>query len=137
MTLKYLDMPFIYRPTKQGFDFIYALTKAEDLDLFSLKSVQIVIDSHASYWYRRNHLFYGLPMVINLAVFWFWSNVVLVNLFIDYETFDTWDRICRMSLLITGFYLLSMELSAVFKRRILYFTDMSRLFNIITPVLIV
>lgn len=130
-------MPFIYHPTQQGFDFIYALTQSEDLDIFMLKSVQIVIDSHADYWYRINHIFYGLPMLINLVIFWYWSNVVLINLFIDFETFGPWDDICRVSLAITGSYLLILEISAVIRRRLDYFTDMARLFNIITPILII
>ena len=85
MEMNYLDIPIIYRPTQQGFDFVYALTKSKDLNLFSSKSVQIVIDSQMRYWYRINHIFYGLPMVINLIVFWYWSNVVLINLGTDFE----------------------------------------------------
>ena len=85
MEMNYLDIPIVYRPTQQGFDFVYALTKSKDLNLFSSKSVQIVIDSQMRYWYRINHIFYGLPMVINLIVFWYWSNVVLINLGTDFE----------------------------------------------------
>ena len=136
MEMNYLDMPFLHRPTKEGFDFIYALTKCSDLNLFSSKSVQVIIDSQARFWYRINHLFYGLPMVINLCVFWYWSNVVLINLESDGKNFDQHDTNCRVLLTITGIYLLSLEISAVIRRRLNYFTDMARLFNIITPTLI-
>mgnify|MGYP007095176713 CR=1 FL=1 len=44
MDMNYLDLPFIYSSTNEGFDFMFALTKCQDLNLFSLKSVQIVID---------------------------------------------------------------------------------------------
>ena len=88
------------------------------------------------YWYRINHIFFGLPMVVNLFVFWYWSNVVLINLKGDPEHFEVADDNCRIILNFTGIYLLSLEISAVIRRRINYFTDMARLFNIITPSLI-
>ena len=74
-------------------------------------------------------------MLINLFVFWYWSNVVLLNLRFD-TAFEQPDRNCRTLLTITGIYLLSLEISAVIRRRLNYFTDMARLFNIITPILI-
>ena len=136
MEMTYLDIPFIFSPTQQGFDFIYALTKCQDLNLFSSKSVQIVIDNQARYWYLINHVFYGLPMMVNLAVFWYWSNVVLINLKDQEDRFDEPDQNSRIVLTFTGIYLLSLEISAVIRRRLNYFTDMARLFNIITPALI-
>ena len=72
-------------------------------------------------------------MVINLCVFWYWSNVVLINLKDDEESFGQHDTNSRVFLSITGLYLLSLEISAVVRRRLKYFTDMARLFNIITP----
>ena len=75
-------------------------------------------------------------MLVNLAFFWYWSNVVLPNLKKDFETMSYWDDVCRVALSITGFYLLLMELSAIVRRGPKYFTDMARLFNIITPWLI-
>ena len=75
-------------------------------------------------------------MVINLMIFWYWSNVVLINLKEKEEFFGPIDDACRVILIITGFYLLFLEISAIIRRRLNYFTDMARLFNIITPTLI-
>ena len=49
--------------------------------------MQIVIDSQMRYWYFINHIFFGLPMVMNLINFWYWSNVVLINLKDDFDSF--------------------------------------------------
>ena len=52
MILNYLDLPYIFGPTKDGFNFIYALEAMEnlDLDIFGLKSVQIIIDQQLKKW---------------------------------------------------------------------------------------
>ena len=39
MDLQYLDMPYIFRQTKEGFNFIYALMVCDDLEIFGLKSI--------------------------------------------------------------------------------------------------
>ena len=91
MNLQYLDLPYIFAPTYKGFDFIYALSKCNNMDIFTLKSVQIVIDCHARYWDRLNYLCVGLPMLINLLVFWYWSNIVLPNLDKQPELFEKAD----------------------------------------------
>ena len=88
MNLQYLDLPYIFGPTRKGFDFIYALSQCENMDIFTLKSVQIVIDCHARYWDKLNYLCVGLPMLINLLVFWYWSNIVLPNLDKQPELFE-------------------------------------------------
>ena len=44
--------------------------------------------------------------------------------------------ICRFTLLITSVYLLLVELIAIIKRRFGYFNSLPKLFNIITPILI-
>lgn len=43
---------------------------------------------------------------------------------------------CRFTLLITSVYLLLVELSAIIKQRVGYFNSLPKLFNIITPILI-
>ena len=136
MSLLYLDMPFVFKPNKSGYDFITALTKCTELDIFRLKSVQIVIDCHASHWNRINYLCVGLPMLFNLLNFWYWSNIVLVNLPLDPDTFESHDLVCRTLLGITGFYLIFLEITAIVNKHIEYFNDLARLFNIITPILI-
>ena len=89
MEMEYLDMPFVYKPNKAGFEFIYALNKCDELEIFNLKSVQIIIDSHAEYWNRLNYIFVGIPMAFNLLNFWYWSNIVLVNLEQDPDAFES------------------------------------------------
>ena len=38
--MQFLDTPYIYKPTEDGFNFIWALTESEvDLKIFSLASV--------------------------------------------------------------------------------------------------
>ena len=117
MNMRYLDLPFIYRPNELGFDFIYALKDCDAMELFNLASVQIVIDCHASYWNRINYIFVGLPMIFNLFFFWYWSNVVLVNIENDPDNFGKQDTLCRIFLTITAVYLVLLEISAVIKRR--------------------
>lgn len=39
MYLQFIDMPYIFTNTQDGFDFIYALTECRDIELFGLKSV--------------------------------------------------------------------------------------------------
>lgn len=78
MNLKLLDLPFVFKcPSKDGFKFIEALTKVKDLDTFSLKSIQIILDAHKVYWGKINLLAIGLPMGLQLIVFWYWSNIIL------------------------------------------------------------
>ena len=136
MTLQYLDLPYLYRPTVQGFDFIYALTECENMEIFTLKSVQIIIDCHARYWDRINYLFVGLPRIINLIFFSYWSNIVLSNLDRAFDEFESADKVCRAFLFLTEFYLLLLEITAIVKRLHLYLNDTARVFNIITPIIV-
>ena len=88
MKLEYLDIPHVYYSTAAGFDFIYALKETDDLSLFALKSVQIMIDEHSKFWDKLNFWCFGFPMVIQLSAFWYWSNIVIVNLEKDHGVFD-------------------------------------------------
>ena len=94
------------------------------------------MDNHWAYWQFYNLTCVGLPMFIQLLVFWYWSNIVLVNLKTDTDLFEPQDRVCRIILNITAFYLLAIEVTTVYKRRVEYVKTMTRLFNLITPVLI-
>ena len=106
------------------------------MDIFTLKSVQIVIDCHARYWDKLNYLCVGLPMLINLLVFWYWSNIVLPNLDKQPEFFEKPDAICRIFLVCTACYSFLLEITAIVKRLHLYLNDTARIFNICTPILI-
>ena len=69
MDMKYLDIPFIFRPTHEGFEFIDALLETNQLEIFGLKSVQTIIDSHHDHWQWKIMLFIGLPILLQLLVF--------------------------------------------------------------------
>ena len=47
MMLEYLDLPYIFRLSVKGYAFIEALAKCNNMEIFTLKSVQIVVDLHA------------------------------------------------------------------------------------------
>ena len=64
MQLGYLDMPNIYRPSDEGFDFIQALDKCLDIGIFRNQTVQIIVDNHWAYWSKKYFFFVGLPMII-------------------------------------------------------------------------
>jgi len=60
MSLMYLDVPNLYSNTPEGMDLIYALMAAEDLSIFALKSVQIIIDAQQERWLRIDYIaFFG------------------------------------------------------------------------------
>lgn len=87
MNLLELDLPQLHKRTPAGDDFMYALSRCQDIEFYSLKSVQILIDSHIKYWIRINYIAIGLPLIVQLMVFWYWSNVVLPHIDIGKETF--------------------------------------------------
>ena len=54
MDLRYLDIPYVFCPSQDGFNFIDALVECPELEIFGLHSVQILIDSHHFYWKKVN-----------------------------------------------------------------------------------
>ena len=64
MQLLYFDLPELYSKTDEGMDFIFALEENDDLELFALKSVQILIDVQHDYWSVINYTFFGLPLLL-------------------------------------------------------------------------
>ena len=55
----------------------------------------------------------GLPMVIQLIMFVFWSNFVLPNIVLKDKLIEEMDLVCRTGLTITAIYLLSLEISSI------------------------
>lgn len=45
MELNLIDLPHFYSHNYIGFDFITALTKSDDIEIFGLSTVQILIDA--------------------------------------------------------------------------------------------
>jgi len=87
MDLQYVDVPNIHTNTPVGMDFVKALSDCEDLELFNNGVIHILIDNHWQYWSFWSRVFVGLPLSIHLLVFWYWSNIVLVNIKTDPDRF--------------------------------------------------
>jgi len=87
MDLRYLDAPNIHKNTPVGMDFVKALSKCGDLELFNNGVIQILLDNHWKYWSFWSRVLVGLPLVIHLLVFWYWSNIVVVNIASNPDTF--------------------------------------------------
>ena len=87
MNLRYLDMPFFYHHSELGFEFVNALEECENLDLFKLPSVQIMIDSQMDYWYNVIGFGLALPLILQLIIFWYYSNVVISHVLEEPEWF--------------------------------------------------
>lgn len=79
MNLMYLDVPHMFCNTKVGMDLMYTLAKVENIELFQKKSVQILIDNQYAYWYKRSRWLFGYPLVAQLVIFWYWSNIVITG----------------------------------------------------------
>jgi len=77
-------------------------------------------------------------MTFELIVFWYWSNIVLPH--VDFEKKSNKlrdeERVCKVLLVIACIYFATLEFTAIVRRRWGYFNSVPRLFNIITPVLI-
>ena len=106
-----------------------------DLQIFGLKSVQILIDAHLAHWRFYNTWMIGLPIYLQLLSFTVWSDIVLPNIKVS-ETFETLDNICWVVLLISCSYELILEGSAVINvgpRN--YLRSTPRLIKLISPTL--
>ena len=64
MSLQFMDVPYVYSITNYGFDFIYALSFCEDINIFGLKSIQAIINIHEAYWQTINLKFIGIPNMV-------------------------------------------------------------------------
>ena len=115
MQLSFIDIPYVYNYNELGFKIIEALDDSTDINLFGLKSVQIMIDSLHHHWSRVNLVFIGIPLVIQLTFFLFYSNFVLPLLAHNAyeEKFNDRRDAFRVILLISTVYLLLVELSYI------------------------
>ena len=59
-------------------------------------------------------LFFGLPLVVQILVFWLWSNFLLPGLMIDEEddgyNLKAWTSACEVVLNFLSFYFLIIEI---------------------------
>ena len=88
-------------------------------------------------WRTNEHLLLGLPMVLQLVIFWYWSNIVLKNIQTDPNDFEIQLAVCRVSLLVTAVYLSIFEIMTFLRRKLNYLKESpENLLNILTPLLI-
>ena len=103
-------------------DFLNALKVTEDIDLFGLKSIQILIEAHQKYWLKRHFLVIGFPQFLQLVVYFYWSNFVLINI----DTSDSFKRandIVVIILNVLSAYLIFIELPVMWNQKLNYFKN--------------
>ena len=134
--MHFLDLPLLFKPCSSAYEFIYALAESDiDLKIFELASVQIIIDYQTAFWRRYNYFGFGLPMTLQLFFFVWWSNIVITNLGKE-DTFDTQNDVLQTCLTLTAIYLLILEIYAIYRAKLEYLRNATRLLNLITPTLI-
>ena len=109
MKMFYFDIPNLHRRSKTGVAFIKALDNSDETDIFSLFTVQALINFH---WRRVKIISYlntMIPYLIQLATFTYWSNVVLESGQVDHAANSS--LICIRVLQIISFYFLLLELN--------------------------
>jgi hypothetical protein len=79
MTLQYFDIPRIYDQTDQGDKFIQVLADTDNVDIFQHKAVQVIVNHQWEYWRVANKWLMLIPYLIQLFLFWLWSNFLLTN----------------------------------------------------------
>ena len=77
-----------------------------------------------------------MPIVIQLLAFWYWSNIIIVNLDQDSEDFKTQATVLEMILIVTSVYDLLMEIPIIIKARLSYFNRLIKVINLIAVILI-
>ena len=107
-----------------------------DLEVFGLKSVQLLIDGHLAYWEFYNFYFIGLPLFIQVIIYNIWATVVLPNLGRD-SVFDDIDTVCKIVIILISVYQLLLESTAVFTARLSYIKSVTRLIKIVAPILLI
>lgn len=82
-----LDIPCIHFHNKQGFSFIEALSKTNEVNMFLLPEIRAIIDFHWNSKTVKNFLYFGLilPYVCELILF-----NLLVQLFAQIRKWKIW-----------------------------------------------
>ena len=142
MVLNFIDIPNLYRNTVEGEKFIYALNDCEDLKIFSLRSVQIIIDCHYRHWKWLNLKALGLPQLILLFFFWHWSNIILTHLKKDADNEDNDNielqaTVDEIIIIVISFYLIAIGMPQLKNRPLQYFSQFEKLYGIINLILII
>ena len=53
------------------------MTECPDIDFFTIRTVQVLVDHHFYFWYKINLNALVIPAFCQLALFWIWSNLIL------------------------------------------------------------
>ena len=117
-------------------DFIEALAACKDVDLFKNKSIQILITAQQENWLWIDYVAFFLPMLIQLLAFWYWSNIIIVNLDKDTGDFETQATVTEIILIGISVYDLIMEIPIIVKAKWLYFNRLIKVINLIAVILI-
>ena len=134
MELMYLDIPVMHTHTPEGMDLVDALAFSKDTSLFALKSVQILIDAQSEHWLKIDYLAFFLPEVIQLLVFWYWSNLVLPYLKCEEadRNSSTKDQeaVCSVIMFLINIYMVAQEVPALIRSPLKYLTSALKIANI-------
>ena len=134
MEMQYCDVPSLYKPTDIGKDFIVALAKNPNIELFNNKTIQVLINAQQKQWMKIDVLAFFLPRITQLFFFNVWSNIVLVNK--ESGDFDDADTACKYIINIISLYILAMDIPRMIAAPKLYFTSLSVLVNLVCVTLI-
>ena len=75
------------------------------MPVFGLKSVQIMIDAQYERWFWVDFSAFFMPELVQLMLFWYWSNIILINL--GQGNFDDQNTVVSVLLVILiGYFIL-------------------------------
>ena len=62
-------MPLIFEKTKDGYDFMTALRKTNNVDIYAHKGIQLIVENQWLKWHKFNICVIMIPMCVQLVVF--------------------------------------------------------------------
>jgi hypothetical protein len=117
-------------------DFLEALKENKNMELFARPSVQVLIDKHWERWSWFNSWFRAVPIVTQLAAFWMWSNIFLLNY--DAGGLNGVTLAAEVVILIVSSYLLLIEFREIYVTGIRdYLRNTQKLIDLISITLVI
>lgn len=80
----------------------------------------MLIDYQYNYWNNQQYWAIGLPMICQLIIFWYWSNIVIANIESDPIDFAWQETLCIWLLMASAIYLITIELTAIYEEKHMY-----------------
>ena len=77
MKFQFLDLPHLFSNTQIGYDFIKVF---EQRDCYS-QSTKVILDHHDKFWRKKYHFWLGIPTLVNIMTYLYYSFFVLPALF--------------------------------------------------------